>query len=85
MNINHGLRFLYLSLNAMMNIFMLMHMTSAFGTGSLLMFIGAVLFFVSDNFLFLEFFHRKKPDFFYVVMPTYIAGEFLIAHGLTML
>lgn len=84
-NVNHGLRLLYLSLNAMMNIFMLMHMMSAFSLGSLLMYIGAVLFFVSDNFLFIEVFHRKKPDLFYIVMPTYIVGEFLIAHGITML
>ncbi len=84
-NVHIGLRFLYLSLNAMMNIFMLMHMMSAFSMGSVLMYIGAVLFFVSDNFLFIEVFHRKKPDLFYIVMPTYIIGEFLIAHGITML
>lgn len=77
--------FLYLLFNSAMNTFALMHLTADARMPSAVIFIGAILFFISDNCLFIECFHEKKPDLFYPVMVTYIAGEFLIIQGIIML
>ncbi len=76
---------LYLFFNASMNTFALMLLTARPCAGSAVIFAGAVLFFISDNCLFIECFHSKKPNLFYPVMGTYIVGEFMIAQGLIML
>lgn len=72
---------LYLFTNAFMNILALTRMLSNFSIFSIIIYIGAVLFFISDNCLFYECFHSKKPNLFVPVMATYIAGEFMIAVG----
>lgn len=81
LQIKPGLLMLYLLINGAMNIFALMLLQTLPCIGTVLIYAGAVLFFVSDNCLFIECFHKKKPNLFYPVMVTYIAGEFLIAMG----
>lgn len=79
------LLYIYLLTNAFMNILALMTMLSSLNPFGILIYIGAVLFFISDNFLFIECFHEKKPNYFRTVMSTYITGEFLIALGSALL
>lgn len=76
---------LYLVTNAAMNFFALMLMLSGNGIPGAVVFLGAVLFFISDNCLFFECFHEKKPNLFIPVMATYIFGEFMIVTGSALL
>lgn len=76
---------IYLLTNAFMNVLALMYMMSNLNPFGIMVYVGAVLFFVSDNFLFIEEFHENKPDFFTTIVSTYIIGEFLIAIGSALL
>ena len=80
--------FAYLIANSTMNAFALMQLVSDPCPGSVIAYIGALLFFVSDCTLFLVRYH-KKPDIIFkkhfTVMLTYITGELLITQGVIML
>lgn len=76
---------LYLATNALMNIFALMLVMSSMNIPGAVIYAGAVLFFISDNCLFIECFHEKKPNLFLPVMGTYIFGELMIAAGSALL
>ena len=80
--------FLYLICNGAMNVFALMQLMSVLNTGAIVVYAGAVLFFVSDCTLFFLCFGKKdaKHDILnFIVMLTYILGEWLITHGMTMI
>lgn len=76
-----GLLLIYLLSNAFMNTLALMVMLGTKSVYGIIIYIGAVLFFISDNCLFYECFHPKKPNLFVPVMATYIFGEFMIVVG----
>ena len=76
---------LYLLINGLMNVFAFMRLIACPGTGSLISYIGAVFFFISDAVLFLLKYHpvlkqRKRKNF--AIMITYLIGELLITVGL---
>lgn len=74
--------FIYLLCNGTMNCFALYQLLSGINAASVVTFIGALLFFVSDCTLFYVRF--KKDTIFkthFVVMLTYITAEFLIVYG----
>lgn len=75
------LLYIYLLTNAFMNVLALMTVMCNQNVYGAIIYIGAVLFFISDNFLFIEMFYKGRPNFFRTVMSTYILGEFLIALG----
>ena len=78
--------FFYLIANGAMNCFALYQLVSMPCTATVVTFIGAMLFFVSDSSLFYVRF--KKNSFFkthFVVMLTYIIAEFLIVEGFVLL
>ena len=78
--------FVYLLINGSMNSFALFQLISMPCKASVITFIGAVLFFISDSTLFYTRF--KKDTIFknhFVVMLTYIIAEFLIVQGFVML
>ena len=67
--------------------FALMRLLSVGSQGSLVSYIGAVLFFASDCTLFLVRYFRNPDVIFkrhFTVMLTYLAGELLIVLGLLM-
>lgn len=79
---------LYLIVNSIMNLFALMQLMSVDHSGTLIAYIGAVSFFISDCTLFLVRYHHKtgivcKKHF--TVMLTYLLSEFLIVSGILML
>lgn len=72
----------YLLCNGAMNCFALYQLLTAVNAATVVTFIGALLFFVSDSTLFYVRF--KKDSIFkthFVVMLTYIIAEFLIVEG----
>lgn len=78
--------FVYLLINGSMNSFALFQLISMPCKASIITFIGAVLFFISDSTLFYTRF--KKDTIFknhFPVMLTYIIAEFLIVQGFVML
>ena len=78
---------LYLLANSTMNIFAFMRFLTLKTPGSLVAWIGAVLFFISDCTLFLVRYYTKKQVIFkkhFTVMLTYLAGEALITLGILM-
>lgn len=78
--------YLYLFMNASMNVFALMQLMSLKSFGAAIAYLGAILFFISDCSLFMQqFYKRDFKNSFLLVMFTYIAGEFLIAQGATMI
>lgn len=80
--------YLYLIANSTMNAFALMQLMSRPCAGSIMAFIGAVLFFSSDCSLFLCDFHENKNLVFkkhFTVMLTYLAGECLITAGMLLI
>lgn len=78
--------YFYLFMNASMNLFALMQMMSVMSVGSVITYVGAVLFFISDCSLFMQqFYKRDFKNSFLLVMFTYIAGEFLITQGTILL
>ena len=78
---------LYLMANSTMNVFAFMRFLTLKTPGSLVAWIGAVLFFISDCTLFLVRYYTKKQVIFkkhFTVMLTYLAGEALITLGILM-
>lgn len=79
--------YIYLIANTVMNVFALMQLMTLKNTGALIAFLGAVCFFVSDCILFLLRYDKHKERLFhpaFLVMLTYLAGEFLITQGLML-
>lgn len=80
--------YVYLLSNSTMNVFSLMQLISNPCKASIVAYIGAVLFFISDCTLFLVRYHKNKDLIFkrhFTVMLTYIVGELLITIGMVML
>ena len=80
--------FFYLMCNSTMNMFALMQMMSRKDIGSVVAYIGAVLFFISDCTLFLVRYYKNKDIIYkkhFTVMLTYLLGEFLITLGILMM
>ncbi len=77
----------YLIANTAMNVFAFMQMITNFSIGSVVAYIGAVLFFISDCSLFLVRYYDKPVVFkkHFTVMLTYLLGEFLITQGVLLL
>lgn len=79
--------YLYLLFNSTMNLFALMRLFTMHSAGSIVAYVGAVLFFISDCTLFLVRYYRNKDVIFkrhFTVMLTYLAGEMLIVLGILM-
>lgn len=78
--------YIYLLVNAAMNLFALLNLLSYRSTGSLLSFIGAIFFFLSDCILFLSIFTPEKIRFHphFLVMSTYILAQLLITTGVLL-
>ena len=79
---------LYLLCNAAMNLFALSRIFVSPGIWSVLSYVGAVLFFISDCALFLIKYDDGRARFYktdFFVMLTYISGVLLIALGLVQL
>ena len=80
--------YVYLLTNSTMNLFALMQLHSNPCAGSIIAYIGAILFFISDCTLFLVRYYKKPEIIFkkhFTVMATYIIGEFLIAQGILLM
>lgn len=80
--------YIYLLCNSTMNVFSLMQLMTYRTGGSVVAFIGAVLFFVSDCTLYLVRYYKDENLIFkrhFTVMLTYVLGELLIAQGVLML
>ena len=78
--------FVYLLTNGTMNCFAFYQLLSVPCTATIITFVGAVLFFISDSVLFYVRF--KKDTVFknhFPVMLTYVIGEFLIVWGLVLI
>ena len=78
----------YILANATMNVFALMQLLSNPCAGTVVAYIGAVLFFASDTSLFLVDFHPNRNFIFkrhFTVMLTYVLGELLITQGILMI
>lgn len=78
--------YIYLAANSTMNVFSLMLLTSHPGLPTAVAYTGAVLFFISDCSLFMV--RNYKNGYFkswFVVMFTYILGEFMITQGMIMI
>lgn len=83
-----GPMYIYLLANATMNTFALMQLITHRSPGSIVAYIGALLFFVSDCTLFLVRYYKKNENLIFhkhfTVMLTYLAGELLIVLGMLM-
>ena len=78
----------YLVVNTVMNAFALMQLMSQKNTGALLAFLGAVSFFASDCILFAARYYKNKEKIWkrsFLVMLTYLAGQFLITQGMLII
>ena len=78
----------YLIMNSTMNLFALAQLMTLHNAGSVVAFIGAVSFFISDCTLYLVRYHDNKELIFkkhFTVMLTYLLGEALITVGMLML
>lgn len=83
-----GPMYIYLLANATMNTFALMQFITHRTPGSIVSYLGALLFFISDCTLFLVRYYKKNEDLIFhkhfTVMLTYLAGELLIVIGMLM-
>lgn len=83
-----GPMYIYLLANATMNTFALMQLITHRSPGSIVAYIGALLFFISDCTLFLVRYYKKNENLIFhkhfTVMLTYLAGELLIVLGMLM-
>ena len=83
-----GPMYIYLLANATMNSFALMQLLTHRSPGSVVAYLGALLFFVSDCTLFLVRYYKKNENLIFhkhfTVMLTYLAGELLIVIGMLM-
>ncbi len=78
----------YLIMNSTMNLFALAQLMSLHSAGSIIAYIGAVSFFISDCTLYLVRYHDNKELIFkkhFTVMLTYLLGEALITIGMLMI
>ena len=78
----------YLLCNSTMNLFSLMQLITVQSKATVIAFIGALLFFISDCTLYLTRYHKNKNLIFkkhFTVMLTYILGELFITIGMVML
>ena len=76
----------YLITNATMNVFALLQLQSNPCIATRIIFLGAILFFISDSTLFFVRFKKSKIlNNHFLVMLTYIGAEFMNIQGLTML
>ena len=76
--------FLYLLINGAMNCFAWFRSLSTAGGPAVLTAVGALLFYVSDlSDFFVRFNKESRLKTHFLVMLTYIAGEFLIVLGLS--
>ena len=76
--------YLYLFFNSTMNLTALVRLLQNTGTSTILNFIGAICFFISDCVLFLVRYHPNKDLIFkrhFTVMLTYLAAVLLITLG----
>ena len=78
---------LYLFINGAMNWFAFLLLLSSPTMATALVFIGAVMFFISDSTLFFVRFHKEKLVWkkHFIVMLTYILAEYLIVQGLLLI
>lgn len=83
-----GPMYVYLLANATMNSFALMQLITHRTPGTVVAFLGALLFFISDCTLFLVRYYKMNEDLIFhkhfTVMLTYLAGELLIVIGMLM-
>lgn len=80
--------YIYLLCNSAMNIFSLMQLMCLRSPASVIAYIGAVMFFISDCSLYLVRYHGNRNIIFkrhFTVMLTYVLGEFLITQGVLMI
>lgn len=78
--------YIYLLANSSMNVFALMQLMSNPCLGSVVAYIGAVLFFVSDCTLFVVRYYKNGYfKSYFLCMLTYILGELFIAQGIIMM
>ncbi len=78
---------LYLLTNSTMNLLALVRLFSMRSVGSMVVYGGAVLFFISDCTLFFVRYYREPEVIFkkhFTVMSTYLAGEFFMTLGILM-
>lgn len=78
----------YLIMNSTMNLFALAQLMTLHSAGSIVAYIGAVSFFISDCTLYLVRYHDNKELIFkkhFTVMLTYLLGEALITVGMLMI
>ena len=78
----------YLIMNSTMNLFALAQLMTLHSAGSIVAYIGAVSFFISDCTLYLVRYHDNKELIFekhFTVMLTYLLGEALITIGMLMI
>lgn len=78
----------YLIMNSTMNLFALAQLMSHPCAGSIVAYVGAVSFFISDCTLYLVRYHDNKELIFkkhFTVMLTYLLGEALITVGMLMI
>ena len=78
---------MYLLTNSTMNLMALVRMFSMRSIGSVVVYAGALLFFMSDCTLFFVRYYRKPEVIFkkhFTVMATYLAGEFFMTLGILM-
>ena len=74
--------FIYLLVNGTMNCFALYQLLTDVNPATIVTFIGALLFFISDSTLFYVRFNKDSPfKTHFVPMLTYIVAEFLIVFG----
>lgn len=80
--------FFYLMCNSTMNLFALMQLMSIPCPGSIAVYVGALLFFISDCSLVLVRYYKNQDLVYrrhFTVMLSYILGIFLITQGILML
>lgn len=74
--------FVYLLVNGTMNCFALYQLLTTVNAATIVTFIGALLFFISDSTLFYVRFKKDSAlKTHFVPMLTYITSEFLIVYG----
>lgn len=80
--------YFYLLTNSTMNVFALIQLLHNQNSASLIAYIGALLFFISDCTLFLVRYYKDETIIFkkhFTVMLTYLLGELLITIGVILL
>lgn len=80
--------YFYLLANSTMNVFALIQLIHNQNSASLIAYIGALLFFISDCTLFLVRYYKDETIIFkkhFTVMLTYLLGELLITIGVILL